>query len=233
MMLVHIDADHENAYAISFPRDLWVPVDGHGHQKINAALAFGGLPLAAKTVEELTHVRLDHVAMIDFKGFAKMTDALGGVTVDVPKTFTSRGVSFTKGPQKLDGKEALVFVRERHAFRDGDFQRMRDQQSFLKALLDKTLSRDTLSSLSKTEDLVSTVAPYLTVDRDFTTVQMAKLGWSMRGIRSSDITFITAPNLGTGRAGAASIVKLDEPGMNKLGKALSNDSMGDYLAKNS
>lgn len=233
MILVHVDADHKKAYAVSFPRDLWVPVDGHGHQKINAAMAFGGLPLAVKTVEELTNVRLDHVAMIDFKGFAAMTNTLGGVTVDVPKTFSSRGVHFTEGPQKLNGKEALVFVRERHAFRDGDFQRMRDQQAFLKALLNKTLSMDTLSDFSKTENLASTVAPYLTVDRDFTTLQMAKLGWSMRGIRSGDITFLTAPNNGTGRAGKADIVKLDEPGLTKLGKAISNDTMGDYLAKNS
>lgn len=233
MILVHVDADHQHAYAISFPRDLWVPVDGHGHQKINAAMAFGGLPLAAKTMEELTGVRLDHVAMIDFKGFAEMTDTLGGVTVDIPKTFSSRGQHFTEGPQKLDGKQALVFVRERHAFRDGDFQRMRDQQSFLKALLNKTLSMDTLSDFSKTQNLASTVAPYLTVDRDFTTVQMAKLGWSMRGIRSNDITFITAPNNGTGTVGKADIVKLDKPGLTKLGKAISDDTVSDYLAKHS
>src|SRR5699024_6838051 len=113
------------------------------------AMAYGGLPLAAKTVEDLTDVRIDHVAMIDFQGFAKLTNTLGGVTVDVPKSFSSRGQHFTKGPQKLNGKQALVFVRERHAFSSGDFQRMRDQQAFLQALIDKILRRDTLSSLSK------------------------------------------------------------------------------------
>lgn len=233
MMLVHVDGDHKHAYAISFPRDLWVPVDGHGKQKINAAMAYGGLPLAAKTVEELTDVRIDHVAMIGFQGFAKLTDTLGGVTVDVPKSFSSRGEHFTKGPQKLNGKQALVFVRERHAFSSGDFQRMRDQQAFLQALINKILRRDTLSSLSKVEDLVSTVSPYLSVDSGFTTTQMVKLGWSMRHIRADDIKFLTAPNNGTGRAGKASIVRLDADGINQLGKAINKDKMQDYAANHS
>src|SRR5699024_5920901 len=101
------------------------------------------------------------------------------------------------------------------------------------ALIDKVLRRDTLSSLSKVEDLVSTISPYLSVDSGFTTTQMVKLGWSMRNLRSDDIKFLTAPNNGTGRAGKASIVKLDADGVDELGTAINKDKMQDYVSNHS
>ncbi|WGW14166.1 LCP family protein [Saxibacter everestensis] len=230
MMLVHIDSARQNAYAVSFPRDLWVPIPGHGKNKINSALAFGGLPLAAQTVENFTDTRIDHVAMIDFEGFAELTDSLGGVEVDVEESFSSAGFDFTAGTQKLSGEEALAFVRERKSFKDGDFQRVRNQQAFLRGLMKTALSGDTLTSPGKINDLVSTVAPYLTVDKGFDPSTMAGLGWDLRNVRPANIHFLQAPNDGTGRAGKASIVKVDDGGMDDLRKALKDDTMEEYAA---
>src|SRR5207248_207934 len=89
IILMHIQADHKHAYLISIPRDLYVPIPDHGRDKINAAFAYGGLPLVIQTVEGLTGVHIDHLAIIDFAGFEKVTDALGGVDMNVEKTITS------------------------------------------------------------------------------------------------------------------------------------------------
>ena len=94
-----------------------------------AALAFGGVPLMVQTVESLLGQRLDHVVFMDFEGFKGLTDAVGGVTIDVKVPFTAGQTSdihFNAGPQTMNGDQALAFVRERYAFADGDYQRVRD-----------------------------------------------------------------------------------------------------------
>ncbi|MBF5081539.1 hypothetical protein F1641_07255 [Quadrisphaera sp. INWT6] len=79
LVVAHLSADGRTAQVVSLPRDSWVPVPGYGTTKINAAFSYGGAALAVQTVEQLTGVRIDHVAAIDFDGFARVTDALGGV----------------------------------------------------------------------------------------------------------------------------------------------------------
>jgi LCP family protein required for cell wall assembly len=86
IMLVHLPADRDRAYLVSFPRDSWVPIQGHGKVKLNAAFSFGGPPLLIATIEGLTGVRVDHFAILDFEGFKSMADALGGVNVRVVRT---------------------------------------------------------------------------------------------------------------------------------------------------
>ena len=142
MMLVHIDADRKNVYVMSIMRDLWVPIPGNGTAKINAALAWGGTPLAIQTVEQLLGARIDHVAIIDFQGLKAMTDALGGVDVDSPVAFTtvkSPHYTFSQGLNHLDGDQALAFARERYAFATADYQRVADQQALLRGILNKLL----------------------------------------------------------------------------------------------
>ncbi|HEX6655207.1 MAG TPA: LCP family protein, partial [Candidatus Limnocylindria bacterium] len=86
IMLIHLPADHRRIYVVSFPRDAWTPIQGHGNAKLNAAFSFGGPPLLIATVERLTGIRVDHFAILDFEGFRFMTDALGGVDVRVART---------------------------------------------------------------------------------------------------------------------------------------------------
>lgn len=82
LMLAHVTPERDRVYLISFTRDMWVDIPGRGFAKINAAYAYGGAPLAVRTVESLVGVRMDHAVVIDFTGFAGLTEALGGVTVD-------------------------------------------------------------------------------------------------------------------------------------------------------
>jgi LCP family protein required for cell wall assembly len=150
MVMAHIPASHDKAYLVSIPRDLWVHIppsqdgqNGNTMAKINAAYSWGGMALAVQTVENYTGVRIDHVALVDFAGFVKVTDALGGVDMTVDQTITSIHPpyrQFQAGLRHFNGEEALDYVRQRYQFTDGDFTRMRHQQMFLKALLDKATS---------------------------------------------------------------------------------------------
>ena len=84
-MVLHINADRDGASLISIPRDSWVNVPGHGYNKVNAAFSLAGPSLAVETVEDLTGVRIDHLAVVDWEGFRSLIDSVGGVTVTVPQ----------------------------------------------------------------------------------------------------------------------------------------------------
>ena len=145
-MLVHVPGNGSGVYVASIMRDTWVEIPGDGSHKINAAFAYGGVPLAVLSIETLLDTRIDHVAAVDMEGFKGLTDALGGVEVDVPVAFDAsqlKGHHFAAGEQSMNGEQALAFVRERKAFVDGDYQRVRDQQVFLKALLGELTSLET------------------------------------------------------------------------------------------
>lgn len=230
MMLVHIPADRKNIFITSIMRDTWVDIPGHGSAKINAAMAFGGIPLVVQTVEGILDTRIDHVAVIDFEGFKSMTDALGGVEVNVPIAFSARNFDFAKGKQVLSGDKALVFVRERYAFADGDYQRVKNQQLFMKALLGKFLTTETLTDPGKISAVVDEVSPYVSVDETLDAVAVGKLALELRNVRSGDVKSFTLPNSGTGwSADGQSIVVADQAAIDALKKALKEDKVGDYL----
>ncbi|TLM72894.1 LCP family protein [Pseudarthrobacter sp. NamB4] len=233
LMLVHIPADRSNVYSISLMRDLWVDIPGNGQAKINAALAYGGVPLMVQTVESLFNQRIDHVAMIDFEGFVGMTDALGGVEVNITQPFKSphSGRSYTKGPAVLDGGKALDFVRERYAYADGDYQRVRNQQAFLQALIAKNLSRETLLNPVKVHNVISSMAPYVAVDSGLDAATLARLGLELRDVRGEDMKMFTLPTLGTGTsADGQSIVLPDYSSIAGISAALADDSLDKFVA---
>ena len=229
MMLVHVDADRENVYVMSIMRDLYVPIPDHGSNKINAAFAYGGSPLTVQTVEQLLGVRIDHVAIIDFEGFKGMTTALGGVDVTSAQAFSAGQYSYTAGVNKLEGDAALAFVRERHAFADADFTRVKNQQAFVKGLADTILSRSTLTDPGKISAFVTAMSPYLTVDKQFDIGTIASLGFSLRSIDGSKMHFFTVPTAGTGSIGGQSIVNVDQPGLDVVKAGLANDSLDGVL----
>jgi LCP family protein required for cell wall assembly len=238
IMVMHIPADHSLAYLISLPRDLWVHVPeskdgqyGNTNAKINAAYAWGGAPLMVQTVEEYTGVRMDHVVLIDFSGFVQVTDALGGVDLNVDRTITSIFKpyrTFNEGPNHFNGTEALDYVRQRYQFPDGDFSRVRHQQQFLKALLDKAASAGTLTNLPAFKDFVSSTAAALTVDKDFS---LFDLGWQFRNLRSDSLKFLVSPNKGAGTINGESVVLSDKPKALALYDAVAKDTLGAYLAE--
>jgi LCP family protein required for cell wall assembly len=229
MMVVHIPSDRTGVTVMSIMRDSWVEIPGHGTAKVNAALSFGGVPLAVQTVESIIGARIDHVAIVDFEGFMGLTDALGGVTIDNPVEFDSshlQGFTFPQGPIVLDGKQALAFTRERYAFADGDYQRVRNQQAFISAILDKLLSADTALNPARVSEVIGAVAPYLKVDSEFTSGYAGGLAVEMRNVRKADVDFFTIPTLGTGTSDdGQSIVLLDQVKLVQLREAFAGDSL--------
>ena len=239
IVLMHIPASHDKAYMISFPRDLYVHVPpsqdgefGDTMAKINAAYAWGGLQLMVQTVEGYTGVRMDHLALIDFGGFIKVTDALGGVDMNIERNITSIHKphrKFTKGMNHLNGAEALDYIRQRKQFPTGDFARMQHQQEFLKAIMDKAVSAGTVANPLKLKAFVTSVADAMTVDQDFSLFDMA---WQFKGLRSSDMVFITSPHLGSDTVNGESVVVSDREKALGLFDAVAKDNVAAWLAQN-
>ncbi|MFB0836901.1 MULTISPECIES: LCP family protein [unclassified Arthrobacter] len=235
LMLVHIPADRSKIFAISLMRDLWVDIPGHGRAKINSALAYGGVPLMVQTVETMFNERVDHVAMVDFEGFVGLTDALGGVEVDIPRSFVSAHdkFSYQQGRTLLDGKHALEFVRERYSFTDGDYQRVRNQQAFVRALFAKNLSPETLLNPVKVHNVVTAMSPFISVDSGLNAAALANLALELRNVRADDMEMFTLPTLGIGTsADGQSIVLPNQTAIKDIGDALAGDSLDNYVANN-
>ena len=234
LMLVHVPADRRAVHLVSIMRDSWVDVPGHGTAKINAAYAWGGVPLTVQTVEQLLDVRIDHVAEIDFGGFREMTDALGGVTVRSEQAFTTRqGVHFDQGTNRLDGEHALAFVRERYAFADADHTRVRNQQAFMRGIADALLSKGTITDPRRVQDFVAATSSHLAVDPDLTFSTMVGLGWSLRDVRPSDLTTSTLPTAGGGTSpDGQSYVTLNTLAVQSLSRALRSDDVPAWLREN-
>jgi LCP family protein required for cell wall assembly len=236
LMLMHIPADRKNIYTMSIMRDLWVDIPGHGEAKINSALALGGTPLMVQTVESVFQQRIDHVAMIDFEGFKGLTDALGGVTVNIKLPFTSTalpGQSFAPGQHTFNGTQALAFVRERHAYADGDYQRVRNQQEFLRAIIKKSTAGQTLSNPFTVNSMVGAVSPFVTVDKSLDSGAVAGLALELRDIRAQNTVMFTLPTGGTGTsADGQSIVLADPNAIQDISGAMARGTMGEYVAAN-
>ena len=231
ILVAQISADRQSVTVMSNMRDNWVPIEGHGDAKINAAAAFGGIPLAVNTVEMFIDSRIDHVAIVDFESFKGLTDAVGGVKVRNQVPFTSGGYTFAEGDVTLNGDEALRFVRERYAFADGDYQRARNQQIYLKGLLSQILSAETLSSPGKVTGTFNALKPYLIVDQGLDLGTAVGLGLEMKDIRSDDITFFTSPTLGTGTSGdGQSIVLPDWESLKNLRESVRAGTLHQYAA---
>ncbi|GHD41753.1 LytR family transcriptional regulator [Mycetocola manganoxydans] len=205
MMVIHVSGDRESVHVMSLMKDSWVEIPGHGQDRLNTALVLGGVPLAVQTVEGVLDARIDRVASVDFEGFAGITDALGGVQVNNEVPFRS----FDKGPITLNGKQALEYVRETDSFTDGDIQRLRNQQAFVKGLMAKFLSAETLTNPGKITELMSAATPYLEVDSGFSSGYAVGLGFELRNLRMDDVTFFTLPVIGPADHGGEVAIDVD------------------------
>lgn len=229
LMLLHLDAAREHAYLISFPRDMWVEVPGRGESKINSAYTYGGTKLTARTINELVGIEIDHAAVIDFSGFADLTESVGGVTVKNTQAFSSHGFDYPKGKITISGKEALWFVRERHALPEGDFDRAANQRKVVKALVAKVADPATLANPTRLSQLIGNLSTYVSVDSGLTNAEILGLASSMKSAAESLVT-LQAPVSGTGMIGGQSVDIVDDAKMEKLAKALQDDTMDRYAA---
>ena len=233
IMLVHVPADRRRVYLVSFPRDSWVAIQGYGNAKINAALSFGGPPLLIATIENLTGVRINHFAILDFQGFKSMTDALGGVDVRVAQTVSdpASDVVWQAGTHQLDGQRALEFVRQRYNLPDGDFDRIKRQQAFLKALAGRVVDTDVLGNPLRLNAFLGAATRAVSVDETVTASSLRSLAVQLRSLRPDDIVFMTIPVAGTGTEDGQSVVHLDRAGSRPLHRALRNGTIDEYVAR--
>jgi LCP family protein required for cell wall assembly len=233
LMIAHIPADRKSVQIVSIPRDSWVAIEGYpydnGHAKLNAAFSYGGPSLAIHTVEDLTGIHIDHLAIIDWAGFKDLTTALGGVRVYIPQSFydDSQNIPWTQGWHEFEGQEALAYVRTRHGLANGDFDRIERQQNFMRATMNGILSSSTnVFTMTK---VINTVTRYLTIDDTWDNDEIRNLALSLRSLRSDDVQFVTAPLGRYAFVGEQSIVRLDPVESEQLFEGLRDDDLSEYL----
>jgi LCP family protein required for cell wall assembly len=180
ILLVRTDPGKHLISMLSIPRDLYVPIPGHGTNKINAAFAFGGPPLLIRTVNRLTDLDVNHVVLVDFTGFKDLIDDLGGITVVNPtklvssQPFDGNNWQFGKGPIHLDGRRALAYARIRHTTNaaDSDVSRTERQQRVLQALMHQLV---TPSSVFHLPSIGRSIAKPLATD--LSANELLGMGW--------------------------------------------------------
>lgn len=226
IQLVHINSNQSRVSVVHFPRDLYVPIPGHGKNKINAAYAWGGAPLLVGTLQQLLEVHIDHVAVVSFNGFKDITDSLGGVDVRVAQYSDEGGATFEPGIQHMNGDEALAFVRERHQLARGDIDRGLRQQAWMQGILKKLAGDHLERNPVKLARTIDSITSNLVVDKSMTTGYLRSMVISLRDVSPSKIEFHTAPYTGFSTIeGVGSVDLIDASGMEALGKALRTDSM--------
>jgi LCP family protein required for cell wall assembly len=203
--IVGINSETLKGGILNFPRDSWVPIPGYGTSKINEALYHGGPDLLARTLENLTGIRLDYWVMVGFEDFRKIIQGLGGVKMHLPTAVhdpTGSGASLRAGTQVLGGHQSLAYLRTRHSFGGGDVTRTTNQGTFLKALLKKLRAQTGRSpaALLKWMSITQRFARY-----DISAEEMLRLGVTATKVKPNDVGNVTVP-VSVGNVGAASVV---------------------------
>lgn len=229
IMLLRIDPGFTRATVVSIPRDSWVPVPGHGKTKINASYAVGGPSLLVRTVEDLTGIRVDHFAVIDFVGFEALTDSVGGIDVNIAERTTFGKLVLHQGRNHLDGKQALGYVRQRAGLPRGDLDRVQRHQNALRALLAKVTEGGLQSNPLQSLGFLNELTRWITVDDSLTNAELRSLGWEMRNLHPAGITFLTVPVAGLGREGKQSVVYLEPVRSARLWHDLADGDIAPYL----
>ncbi len=238
IMIVHISEDRERASVVSLPRDSYAETPPHTDQttgehhgphpiKLNAAYAEGGPNLTVRTVESMTHVKIDHYLEVDFTSFMKTVDVLGGVKICTaePLKDSYTGLDLPAGSHTLMGGQALQYVRSRHVDGASDLGRMKRQQRFLAALIDQATSSGVLLNPLKFRDVTRAVLGSVRADKGFGTDELLDLGRAMRDFSPSSSEFTTVPigQMGYVVKGIGSTLKWDQAKAGKLFQALRDD----------
>jgi LCP family protein required for cell wall assembly len=206
VIVLHVAADRKSAIAVSIPRDtiITLPVckkDGKktgGYKgRFNQAIQIGGPGCTIKAIKELSGLDIHNFMLVDFGGFKRIVDAIGGVEICLTSDVNDplSGLKMTKGKHLVEGEEALAFVRTRHGLGDGsDTSRIRRQQAFLSSLLRKVLSSGTLLNPAALIGVLDAATSSLTADPQLADINNLKdLALSMKDLKPSNVTFTTLP----------------------------------------
>jgi LCP family protein required for cell wall assembly len=221
MIVLHVPASGGRPTLVSFPRDSWVTIPGHGKGKINSAYPdaynaaksagrsetqaqSAGILLTIRAIHALTGLHIDHYMQVSLLGFYRISEAIGGVTVclnNAQNASTDRdaygsgysGINLKKGINVIKGAQALAFVRQRHGLPHGDLDRIKRQQYFLKAAFQKVTSAGMLLNPFKLRDLLNAVGSSLLVDPKLDLLSLAR---QFESLTAGKITFATIPNNG-------------------------------------
>jgi len=221
IILARLDPERRTVAMVSIPRDTRVNIPGYGVNKINSATAFGGAALMIRTVRDLTGLPVDHYLEIDFEGFKHGVDAMGGITIDVERSiYDPKAADYVRsasrigaGEQTLDGARALTFVRSR-SFADGDYTRMRNQQTFMIEFIRQALEP---ARITKLPGVASSIATH--IDTDMSIRELLDLAQMFQGLDEGNIKGYTIPS-STGSRGGVSYVLPDEGALIALADAL-------------
>ena len=205
MLLIHISKKRDKAAIISIPRDTYALIPEHTttqgkvipatHSKINSAFNWGGAPLLIETFEEMSGLRIDHYIEVNFVGFVRMVDALGGVEIctkkdiDDPKSH----LVLPAGRHTLDGVDSLKYVRTRQFDGLGDLGRMKRQQEFAGAMLRKATSAGVLLNPVKMIDFINSALDSVVTDDGLSQGDLLTLGKQLRNLSASSVRTLTIP----------------------------------------
>lgn len=242
IIIAHLPRGLDQAYLVSIPRDLLVsipaaPATGYpgGPDKINSAFQYGGggqggTRLLSATLTQLTGIRFDGAALIDFAGFQRVIDLLGGVRmcVQTPVRSIHTGTVFERGCQEMTGAQALDYARQRYDLPGGDYDRQRHQQQLLSAMLAKASSSRVLSNPIKVDRLIRAVGSSLTVDTNG--MPLEDLVLALREMPRDALRGIQLPSHPY-EADGLSYVRLD-PAAGDLFLALTGSHMADWMGAN-
>jgi len=226
IILVHVPSGSGKPALISLPRDSYVPIPGHGRNKINASFSIGGPKLLVQTIEQVTGIRIDGYVEIGFGGFASVVDSVGGVDICVPRNMKDAyaGIDLKAGCQTLDGKNALGYVRARYSDPLGDIGRVARQRQFLSAIMHKALSPATVLIPWQYYGFSNSAAAGLSVGQDTTLRDVTRVLQAMRSVSNGDGLSLTVPVSNPGLStNVGSVVQWDRAKAVALFTALKND----------
>lgn len=221
--VVGVDTRTGSGVVLGIPRDSYVDIPGHGRNKINASMVFGGPALTARTVERLVGIRLDYTLLTDFSGFAAMVHQLGGIRVRPPRPMEGLGHSYPPHLQRMNGGKALSFSRVRYGLPRGDFDRSLNQGRVLKAGLRRA---EVLSRRPGSFERLM-LAAVSRMQTDASPADLYRLGRTMLTVRPQKVDNCVAVG-GTGSAGGASVVFLDRASLRRVVRDVRPDARLDH-----
>jgi LCP family protein required for cell wall assembly len=228
VMLLHITRDKRAMFVISMPSDSILDIPGLGPGKLADAAAAGGPQLVARTIETMSGVRLDRMAVMDLNAFREITHELGGVTVEAPRD----ACGLAAGPQRLDSQATLDYIALQPCMPRKDLDRVERQQSLVKGLMRGAVDGGKLTHPLAVNGLLRATTSHLAVEDNFSYPSMLGMLWSMRHLRTTNTTFLTVPVAADPLVSVRGVdyVQLDAQRDAVLWTALRADQLAEYVS---